>query len=508
MYSLSSAFLLAFCINAVFGKKEAIEQRYSLGAFKLSNVLYNVLVDETYFVGRLFGTSVFKVESVKLELLTSKVTSSTPETKMLSVSLDAVKSFLDSAGFYYGVAEGKNEYKIWTNMLCNFDPSRCPKDSNSVHYSDYFVNNRKMLEDMKKYYGQSDKCKAVKAIRGVVTMKCFEVPETGKEPVCATIMSRTSAYRTAPRMFSRGADIFGHAGNTAEVETILSLGKRAASFVQFRGSIPFIWSQPPSWTSVMPTVVLHEDEGVSKKAFAQHLEHMKQLYPLYGRFKLLSLIEGESNLEKDLAETYQKFYNEVAKNSVFDYVAFGFNSAMGKKKEKTNELVWQEPWFGDLAQKIDFNSVGFTVVDNDSRVQAKQQQIIRTSCLSTLDRTSAVQRQISDHQVSSMLSHLLPSLSTPPADLLQWMAQSWVLLANTIAFQYAGTDAKKTDIILTGKSSIVGRLKDYTVGTLKRHVNANYYDAFKRDVMEVIYGAVATSMTGDPAREPEPESKP
>jgi hypothetical protein len=95
-------------------------------------------------------------------------------------------------------------------------------------------------------------------------------------------------------------------------------------------------------------------------------------------------------------------------------------------------------------------------------------------------------------------------LEGAPAELIQeaksvflqkWFPRAWVRLADSIAYQYAGTGAKKADVILNGVGSWRGRVKDYTKLTFLRHVRANYFDAFKRDVMEVLYGKRATIQT-------------
>jgi hypothetical protein len=179
----------------------------------------------------------------------------------------------------------------------------------------------------------------------------------------------------------------------------------------------------------------------------------------------------------------------LKRNKDFDFYPFNLNSAVSGRKTAAADK--EEAWFTALRNFINLDAVNFTAVKEDKVIQT-QLAIIIASCLSTLDRSSAVQRQISDFLAYNMLADLLKRAEKKtvemPADMKQWMAHGWVDVANTIAEQYAGTKAKKNDLILTGKSTIMGRIYDWTWLTGLRHLNANYFDKKKKEIMEIVFG--------------------
>jgi hypothetical protein len=460
-------------------KKEAA---LSLGAVKVRGGVHDVLIVRERLVGRIAGTPIFAVEGVRLQYL------GTTNPKMYSseeVSMqNAVASFLSSAGFHYSkCTKGSECYDLSRTLACNFNLS-CP----SQDLSDYFLGNAEML---RVYAANGGAGSTVRVIRGLVKMSCFNPYNEGKL-VCAAFVARTSSARTGPRLLSRGADTEGNASNTVEVETLLALKHKISSYLQVRGSIPFMWTQHPSWTTYNAPVEIfdtHKNAAMqdvsNQQVFDSHVGIMKKIYANM-RVRFVSLIEeGPDNEgEYNLAATYKKMVDGSSEKGAFDYLPFSLTSEVSKKKKG--------PWIEALMGKL--RPLNWTHLCADTREGEHQKDIVRVSCLSSLDRSSVVQRQISDSATRSMLMHLLyPERSDTagtdlPLDMKEWMARSWVEIANCIAAQYAGTDAKKNDLILTGKGTLMGRIRDTTWMTAQRHINANYYDKEKLKTMRIIFG--------------------
>ena len=60
-------------------------------------------------------------------------------------------------------------------------------------------------------------------------------------------LSYRSRFRTGTRFWVRGADVSGNVANFNETEQIIEVkGVGIASYVQTRGSMPFLWAQIPN----------------------------------------------------------------------------------------------------------------------------------------------------------------------------------------------------------------------------------------------------------------------
>ena len=59
-----------------------------------------------------------------------------------------------------------------------------------------------------------------------------------------TLISRRGWKRAGARYITRGSDPLGNVANFVECEQIVTFGQQLSSFVQIRGSIPLMWSQP------------------------------------------------------------------------------------------------------------------------------------------------------------------------------------------------------------------------------------------------------------------------
>ena len=57
------------------------------------------------------------------------------------------------------------------------------------------------------------------------------------------LISRRRFEMGGTRFNARGVDEEGNAGNFVETETIVETGSLIISFVQIRGSVPFLWNQ-------------------------------------------------------------------------------------------------------------------------------------------------------------------------------------------------------------------------------------------------------------------------
>ena len=133
------------------------------------------------------------------------------------------------------------------------------------------------------------------------------------------VISRKDSRRSGMRLLVRGNDKNGNSANFVETEHIViqRIGSHrnkfnVFSYLQIRGSMPFLWTQLPNLLfnpKIVPRTEYNENYATFRK-------HMNELVPTYGRVVLVNLIDrkgdqnrmGEyfTNLSKDLKETKGK----------------------------------------------------------------------------------------------------------------------------------------------------------------------------------------------------------
>lgn len=92
------------------------------------------------------------------------------------------------------------------------------------------------------------------------------------------LISRRSRRRQGARYLVRGADLLGNVANFVETEQIVSVGKRVASFVQVRGSMPVCWQQRGEGGELMPLPRMTYPPLWS----VAHDKHWEEMMALYG----------------------------------------------------------------------------------------------------------------------------------------------------------------------------------------------------------------------------------
>ena len=112
------------------------------------------------------------------------------------------------------------------------------------------------------------------------------------------------------RFVSRGCDLDGNCSNTAETEQIFVVNSQNSntkifSFVQLRGSMPFIWQQKPTlkWEPKGAIVMENHNVDVAQKHFEKGLKE-------YGKEVLINLIDKKGT-QKKLGDEFEKVINQL-----------------------------------------------------------------------------------------------------------------------------------------------------------------------------------------------------
>lgn len=298
---------------------------------------------------------------------------------------------------------------------------------------------------------------------------------------CSTelvLVSRRSAKRAGTRFNRRGIDGAGHVANYVETELIAKAGKYLCSYAQIRGSIPLFWSQTPS-LKYKPGIVI-SDTSDHALACGSHLNQERRRF---GDLIAINLISSMGH-EARLCQAYAQLV--AGTNVRYEYFDFS---------QECKKLQW-----GRLAILIDriIAEVGAQgsfiseYLGDAIQIHSYQRGVVRTNCIDCLDRTNVVQSLIAQRVLQLQLQRMgvLPPSETN-ANLGPLFESEfkrlWADNADTLAEQYGGSGALKSDYTRTGKRTLFGLLRDGTLSLIRYYRN-NFGDGPRQDAIDLLLG--------------------
>ena len=370
------------------------------------------------------------------------------------------------------------------------------------------------------------------------------------------IISRRSRFRAGTRFTRRGADASGAVANFAETEQIcLILDKsntpqQVMSHIQTRGSVPLRWSSPTDMKTYRPRVRIGMDPLAQARALRLHLLEQQAYY----------VPSNESNSGKTMSSAQIVFVNLIDKHSDQGRLGRAFDSVLKavtevhsgnttastktkKPKSKKSssrdsksaknqgpssvEHVWFDfhaetkggKWdrLGVLLKQVQpaLDEHGYFLAEAPTAdnvgwdIKRKQNAIVRTNCMDSLDRTNVAQsifgRYMLFQQLSDAASHSIDEkmaqktwtdyakkfrkrqLTLPWSDGETGHRLLWADNADAISRLYAGTPALKGDFTRTGKRTKRGALDD-GMNSLQRYYLNNFMDADRQEGMDLMVG--------------------
>lgn len=310
----------------------------------------------------------------------------------------------------------------------------------------------------------------------------------GKDTIDVTLIARRCTRRTGTRMWRRGADSDGYVANFVESEQIVHVNGFTASFVQVRGSMPFMWEQIVDLT-YKPKFEIVKPEEASRVAERHFLDLRKK----YGNVIAVDLVNkggGEGRLCEKYASAVQNILSDDMR-----YVHFDFHRICGHVHFERLSMLYD--------QIVDFliKNRYFLINDKGEKVEA-QTGIVRTNCIDCLDRTNVTQSMIG----RKMLEFQLQRLGVFDADQTIHSHSSfddcfkilWANHGDDISLQYSGTPALKGDFVRYGKRTKQGIIND-GIYALKRYYLNNFIDGTKQDAIDLLQGHYIVSVSRDMA---------
>ncbi|THU67093.1 hypothetical protein C4D60_Mb05t21020 [Musa balbisiana] len=308
----------------------------------------------------------------------------------------------------------------------------------------------------------------------------------GPKVVDVTLIARRCTRRTGTRMWRRGADMEGYVANFVESEQILQSNGFTASFVQVRGSMPFLWEQIVDLT-YKPKFEIVRPEEASRVAE----RHFLDLSNKYGSVLAVDLVNkhgSEGRLSERFANAMQTIRNDDVR-----YVHFDFHQICGHIHFERLSLLYN--------QIEDYlNKHGYFLLNEKGEKVSGQTGVVRTNCIDCLDRTNVTQSMIARKALESQLKQIGIFGSDDSVSAYPYFDASYKILwanhGDHISIQYSGTPALKGDFVRYGNRTVQGILKDGWNALARYYLN-NFVDGTKQDAIDLLQGHYIVSLSRD-----------
>ena len=318
------------------------------------------------------------------------------------------------------------------------------------------------------------------------------------------VIARRDNRRSGMRFLTRGCNSEGQAANSVESEQIVSFldvdKYNILSYIQLRGSIPILWSQP-SQLQFVPKVKLEQDYSKGVSVFKKHLS---EITSIYWKITLINLIDKKGD-QKRIGDLFENISNESKDEIDHSFVWFDFHSECKKMSyENLNKLLKKNT----VASAMVNNSFTHLCVpstfsyydeneENSATIIMQQTGIFRTNCMDSLDRTNVVQTLFARNVLHQMLNWVKLSKSQSSGEAFEPFNKYlekvfrgiWADHGDYLSKMYSGTPAQKGDFTRHGQRTAVGAAKDLFISG-KRFYLANFRDGYRQDCHDYFLGHI------------------
>ncbi|KAA3479593.1 phosphoinositide phosphatase SAC6-like [Gossypium australe] len=447
-----------------------------VGMLKLVAGSYLFVITERKCVGSYLGHLIFKVISLKVLPCVHSVKNSTPEQKKVENEFSRLLKVAErTTGLYFSY---DTNLTLSTQRL--YDLGNESKMLPLWRQAEpRFLWNSYMLEAL------IDK-KLDPYLLPVVQGSFHNFQATiGKEIVDVTLIARRCTRRNGTRMWRRGADPVGHVANFVETEQIIQINGFTSSFVQVRGSIPFLWEQIVDLTYKPKFEIVRPEEA--PQIAERHFLDLRKMYGSVLAVDLLNKHGGEGRLSDMFSNAMQPIVSEDLR-----YLHFDFTKICGHVHFERLSFLYDQ--IADFLVKN-----GYFLLNEESE-KMEQLGVVRTNCIDCLDRTNITQSMIARKILELQLRRIgvfaaEETISSHPK-LDRCFRILWANHGDGISIQYSGTAALKGDLVRSGQRRVQGILKDRYI-SLKRYYLNNFSDGTKQDAIDLLQGHYKVSVGGD-----------
>lgn len=448
-----------------------------IGMLKLLAGSYFIVITERESVGSYLGHPIFKVSSLKIFPCDHSLKNSPEEQKKMETEFSGLLNIAErTSGLYFS-------YDV--NLTLSAQRLHDLGDESKLlplwrQADPRFLWNNYMLEVL--IDNKLDPY-LLPVVQG--SFQNFQAA-IGKDIIDVTLIARRCTRRTGTRMWRRGADSEGYVANFVESEQIMQLNGYTASFVQVRGSIPFLWEQVVDLTYKPKFEIVKPEEAPRVVE-----RHFLDLRKKYGTVLAVDLVNKHGS-EGRLCEKYASAMQPIISDDV-RYLHFDFHQICGHVHFERLSILYDQ--IDEFLQKN-----GYLLLNEKSEKVKEQLGIVRTNCIDCLDRTNVTQSMIGRKMLESQLRRIgvfsaEESINTHP-NFDDCFKILWANHGDEISIQYSGTPALKGDFVRCGQRTYQGIVKD-GINALARYYLNNFCDGTKQDAIDLLQGHYIVSVSRD-----------
>ncbi|KAJ4844537.1 GTPase activating protein (GAP) for Rho1p [Turnera subulata] len=288
------------------------------------------------------------------------------------------------------------------------------------------------------------------------------------------------------RLWRRGADPDGYVANFVESEQIVQMNGFSASFVQVRGSMPFLWEQIVDLTYKPKFEIVRPDEA--PRVLERHILDLRKKYGSVLAVDLVNKHGGEGRLSEKFASSMQHVVSDDVR-----YLHFDFHHICGHVHFERLSILYE--------QIVDFlEKSGYLLLNEKGEKMKEQTGVVRTNCIDCLDRTNVTQSMIGRRMLEIQLRRIgifgAEETISSHANFDDNFKILWANHGDDISIQYSGTPALKGDFVRCGQRTVQGIAKDGW-NALARYYFNNFSDGTKQDAIDLLQGHYIVSVSRD-----------
>ncbi|GMI68254.1 SAC DOMAIN-CONTAINING PROTEIN 6, IMPAIRED IN BABA-INDUCED STERILITY 2, SUPPRESSOR OF ACTIN 1B [Hibiscus trionum] len=308
----------------------------------------------------------------------------------------------------------------------------------------------------------------------------------GKDIIDITLIGRRCSRRNGTRMWRRGADPDGYVANFVETEQIAQMNGFVASFVQVRGSMPFLWEQIVDLTYKPKFEIVKPEEA--PRVAERHFLDLRKKYGAVLAIDLVNTTGDEGRLSAKFASSVEPILNDDLR-----YIHFDFHKICGHVHFERLAFLYDQ-----IADFLEKN--GYLLLNDKGEKMKEQHGIVRTNCIDCLDRTNVTQSMIARKVLELQLRRIgvfaaEETIRSHP-NLDEKYKILWANHGDDVSIQYSGTPALKGDFVRFGKRTVQGILNDF-YNALGRYYFNNFADGTKQDAIDLLQGHYIVSVSRD-----------
>ncbi|ONK55899.1 uncharacterized protein A4U43_C10F2100 [Asparagus officinalis] len=448
-----------------------------IGILRLVVGSYLLVVTERECVGTYLGHAIFKISSLQILPCNHTLNSSTAEQKKLEAEFSVLLSAAErNSGLYFSYdvnltlsAQRLHDLGAESKLL----PLWQQADPRFL-WNNYLL--EALIESKVDPY-------LLPIIQG--SYQNFQAA-IGTSIVDVTLIARRCTRRTGTRMWRRGADSDGYVANFVESEQILQANGYTASFVQVRGSIPFLWQQIVDLTYKPSFEIVRPEEA--PRVVERHFMDLGKRYGSVVAVDLVNKHGSEGRLSEKFANSIQPILSDTIR-----YVHFDFHRICGHIHFERLSLLYDQ-----IEDYLKEHKYFLSNVEGGK--SEEQTGVVRTNCIDCLDRTNVTQSMIGRKILESQLKRIGAFNENDSISAYPHFDKSFKILwanhGDEISIQYSGTPALKGDFVRCGNRTVQGILKDGWNALARYYLN-NFVDGTKQDAIDLLQGHYIVSVSRD-----------